>query len=231
MYSKLNFLGNIMKNKFMAHIFKSFSFTAIFLFLSCFPVSINPIYTNNSLISKDQLIGIWKRQEKEINSQEDSLTLIISKLDSSSYHVEIKSKDTLLKNGSYIGHLTELSGKLIVDLAPCDTYCKKDSNLERLLFLPTHTFILVEIRRNLLSIRLLNGDWLSYYLKKHPNSLEHFMYKNLPIIYSETKKVRNFFTSKIEDGIKIFEDACISFNKIEKIEDRPTKVKNIKRKK
>lgn len=173
-----------MKNQ--THPFWLAALTLSFLLTSCVP-SLNPLYTPETLVFREDLLGVWKEKPQDKESWN------FTKADEKSYNVTI-----IEANGGEIskleGRLVKLEDSLFLDLSPSDDGLKdKDLGAFYLASLiPGHLILKVKIGAKL-ELQTLDPDNLQKHLAASPNSLAHiFVQKDRLVITASTADLQKF---------------------------------------
>ena len=153
-----------MKNQ--THPFWLAALTLSFLLTSCVP-SLNPLYTPETLVFREDLLGVWKEKPQDKESWN------FAKADEQSYKVTI-----IEAGGGEIskleGRLVKLENSLFLDLSPSEDGLE-DKDLGaffKAALIPGHLILKVKIGSKL-ELQTLNPDALKEHLAASPDSLAH----------------------------------------------------------
>jgi hypothetical protein len=141
------------------------------LISSCAIFSIHPLYHSTDLLQKDTLLGLWLEEDNTKGSIQ-----FTSQDDNDLYKtIMIDDSDTAL----FEAGLLELDGQLYLDFFPsedCDFFgggdCTMLVNLSNN-YIPTHTFMKVDIVKNSLKITPFDGERLVQLFRQNRIRLAH----------------------------------------------------------
>ena len=128
----------------------------------CVPC-LHAIYTDRDLISDPALFGVWEGEHE--------MRWEFTKTDATTYRLVMVEKQ---EQGIFEARLVKLEGVLFLDLFPVqpDWPKKTDSKFYQNLWVPVHTFCVVDSITPKLRIRWMKDEWLKDYLKTHPGALQ-----------------------------------------------------------
>lgn len=153
------------------------------LFCACFPLSINPIYTDKDRVFVPQLLGRW--------SGEDSETIwAFSAHDPDSYRLELSGEEE--ETAVFTVHLARVEGTLLIDFLPGHPQKDEDEELEEMHLLRLHSFAVVEQLEPTLKMSFLRQDWLEKFLEENPQALGHMQRGDRLILTASTADVQKF---------------------------------------
>jgi hypothetical protein len=167
--------------------------TAIILFYlaalivgGCIP-SLHPLYTDETLIFEEKLIGKWTGGDNEIWQ--------FSKANEKEYELRIVKDE---KEGRFEAHLLELDGKMYLDLYPGENESMENMNdYYKLHLVAAHTFLWI----NLTEPNLQLNWFMQKLLEDDPNLLRHeTINKDQIILTASTEELQRFV---IENADKI----------------------------
>lgn len=164
-----------------------------FLLMGCV-LSLQPLYTDETLVFKEELIGTW--------SNEDHTWTFERERDNKRY--ELLYTDNKQNTGEFEATLVELDGLLFLDLFPEDLE-KGGAPYWKYHFMKGHSFLLVDELGPQLKMRLMNPKWLTSYLKKNPDEIAATIQEDRPILTASTETLQQFVPklakmSPVEDG-------------------------------
>lgn len=156
------------------------------LFSACVP-SLQPLYTAETTIFREELVGIWKEKPED---EDESWTF--TKGENNTYLLNIKDRKTSSK---FEVRLVKLGEHLFLDLFPSGETIN-DSPIDdfyKAALIPGHLILKVKLGAKL-EMRLLEPDKLATLLKAEPKSLAHtFIEKDRLIITATTADLQAFF--------------------------------------
>jgi len=128
----------------------------------CLPLSIHPLYTDDTLVFEEKLVGKWADGDEIWQFTQDS---------NNSYILRIVDEDG--KEGYFNAHLVKLENMLFMDIFPDGETLRDTQTFYAIHLLPMHTFIKVEQTDPNLVLRMMDVDKVSEILKSDPNLLKH----------------------------------------------------------
>ncbi len=147
----------------------------------CIP-SLHPLYTDETLIFDEALIGKWK-----INDKNDEQIWQFSKAGEKEYELRILQAG---KEGRFAAHLLELDGKTYLDLYPAENKTMENLNdTYKMHLIAAHTFLKVNIAGSNLKL-----NWfMNELLKDDPNQLRHEkVNKDQIVLTASTEELQRF---------------------------------------
>ncbi len=166
----------------------------------CLPLSIHPLYTDDTLVFEEKLLGKWADGDEIWQFTQDS---------NNSYILRIVDEDG--KEGYFNAHLVKLEDMLFMDIFPDGETLRDTQTFYAIHLLPMHTFIKVEQTDPNLVLRMMDLDKVSKILKSDPNLLKHELREgegddNAVILTAQTQDLQNFVV-EYEDTNSVFGDA------------------------
>ncbi len=160
------------------------------LLLGCIP-SIHPLFTPDDLTFDPDLVGTWKPEKSDE-------TMRFTKADETSYQMVYTDKEG--KTDTFRVHLTKINGHLFLDFSPDEAERLPHTRFYIAHLIPAHTFFLVhEISPKSLHFNMVNPEWLSDYLKEHPDALKHEWRDDESLVLTAaTKDLRDFFANHVK---------------------------------
>ena len=165
----------------------------------CIPVmSLHPLFTEETLVFEEKLLGTWVDDSNNIwefkdpNEQEKIYKLIFV--------------DNEGQKGSFDARLTKLENKLFLDVYPSEPpWDEEDPNkvewpFNTLFFMPVHTFIKINGIEPELKLQLTDDDELKKLLKENPNSIEHTSIEDKFVLTASTKELQAFVVKYADDS-------------------------------
>jgi hypothetical protein len=128
----------------------------------CLPLSIHPLYTDETLVFEETLVGKWADGDEIWQFTQDS---------NNSYKLRIVDEDG--KEGYFNAHLVKLEDMLFLDIFPDGETLRDTQTFYAIHLLPMHAFIKVEQTEPNLVLRMMDVDKVSEILKSDPNLLKH----------------------------------------------------------
>jgi hypothetical protein len=180
----------------------------------CLPVlSLHPLFTEENIVFEPKLLGRWvddpndpetawlfQRSEKSGEEYEKA------------YQLTFSDKDG--KKGIFTAFLVKMDSKLFLDIFPTQFPSGKDDfedmNLpfNSFLFVPAHTFVIVDSIEPKLKMRLTDDDDMNELLKETPDAIEHTLVDDRLILTASTSQLQSFIL-KYADGQRAFTNEVI----------------------
>ena len=165
----------------------------------CIPVmSLHPLFTEETLVFEDKLLGTWVDDSNNIwefkspNEQEKIYKLIFV--------------DNEGQKGLFDARLTKLENKLFLDVYPSEPpWDEEDPNkvewsFNTLFFMPVHTFIKINGIEPELKLQLTDDDELKKLLKENPNAVEHTSTEDKFVLTASTEELQAFVVKYADDS-------------------------------
>ena len=191
----------------------------------CIPVmSLHPLFTEETLVFEEKLLGTWVDDSNNIwefkdpNEQEKIYKLIFV--------------DNEGQKGSFDARLTKLENKLFLDVYPSEPpWDEEDPNkvewpFNTLFFMPVHTFIKINGIEPELKLQLTDDDELKKLLKENPNSIEHTSIEDKFVLTASTKELQAFVVKYADDSRVFTAEVVLSRKKTKSPQASPEKDPN-----
>jgi len=146
----------------------------------CCTPSLHPLYTDDDLVFKPELVGVWK----EMNDSEE-IAAIWEFIEQSSSDTDQETGAELLRQyyrlryiaedriGRFSAHLVNLEGALFLDLYPTDLDSYEMTDLYMGHMVPAHTFLYVKQIEPQIVMGYYDGEWLQQYVADNPQAIGH----------------------------------------------------------
>jgi hypothetical protein len=189
----------------------------------CVPVlSLQPLFTSQTLVFEEQLLGTWidDANDQDISWQfarlesgaAEKLPDELKGLSEKVYRLNLRDKED--RKGMFLAILVKLDGKLFLDVF-ADTFPSGEDNVENMelfynafLFVRAHTFIRVDMADAKLRLRLTNDDKLQTLLDAEPNAVSSVAADDRIILTASTPALQTFVT-KYADDERVFADEVV----------------------
>jgi hypothetical protein len=146
----------------------------------CVP-SLHPLFTENERIFDANLVGIWYTDSNETWE---------FKPGSKSYECIYVDKDG--KSGRFNAGLGKLQNNMFLDIFPSELKLT-ENDFYKIHFVPTHTFMRVNLTKDSLELRVMNPDGLDKLLKSEPNGIKHESSEGGGVVLTaSTKELQDF---------------------------------------
>jgi len=191
----------------------------------CIPVmSLHPLFTEETLVFEEKLLGTWVDDSNNIwefkdpNEQEKIYKLIFV--------------DNEGQKGSFDARLTKLENKLFLDVYPSEPpWDEEDPNkvewpFNTFFFMPVHTFIKINGIEPELKLQLTDDDELKKLLKENPNSIEHTSIEDKFVLTTSTKELQAFVVKYADDSRVFTAEVVLSRKKTKSPQASPEKDPN-----
>jgi len=170
----------------------------------CVVVTLQPLYTSDTLTFDPALIGAWQNTEKDT-------TYTFSDNGEGGYKLSItpqKGTTTL-----FAFHLVKLGDRLFADMYPDITGRESLDGYTWWNMAPVHNVFLIKSIRPTLRYKALSTEWLDEYLAANPQAIAHGRIdlgpddeKGLPALTADTPELQAFFL-KLADTPKAWNEA------------------------
>lgn len=151
------------------------------LLSGCVP-SLNAIYTDNDVVFKADVLGVWQ----QANSTEK---WEFRQRDAKSYRLVYTDRQG--HSGSFIAHLADVDGTLFLDLFP-EQIEDATPGFHRFHQVPIHSIYLVKETGSKVVLASIDYSWLDQYIKDHPADLASATFGSRRMITAPTEQVQQF---------------------------------------
>lgn len=176
---------------------------AILIFSACSVVSLHPLYTSDTLVMNEDILGSWTS---------GSETWEFSKQDANSYelvYTDLESSiNKTVTSSTFAAHLVKLGEDYYLDLLSnfdCDV-----TFLEAFSVIPAHLIMKLEFTEEALVLSTMSSDWLEELLAHNKLRIKHEVLDRGDedqswVITASTEELQKFIT-KYGDSPEAFED-------------------------
>lgn len=156
--------------------------------LGCWPVSIQPVYHENQLISFPGLDGVWR-------DSSDGTEIVLSAVDSLTYLMSVvEGEDAGEMATSYLTlRLARRNNVTFVDVDPSSD--KNEETAQPFLFwhaMSVHGFALTEVEKDRVALHWIDMDTLTALLKRSPREIAHLTDGDRMVLTAPTEQVQSF---------------------------------------
>jgi len=193
---------------------KKVAFYCIAILMSgCVPVvSLQPLFTTETVVYDPQLLGTWTGDGGDDMAWEfaalepaatDQLPDALKGVSPKAYRLNIHQKDSL--KGAFVAAMVKLQGQLYLDIFPDKLPSgNTDPEQEKLPFnafltLPAHTFIKIDLAENQLTMQLTEDEKLQTLLDVEPKAISSTSVDEKLILTASTKELQAFVTKYSND--------------------------------
>jgi hypothetical protein len=189
----------------------------------CVPVlSLQPLFTSQTLVFEEQLLGTWidDANDQDISWQfarlesgaAENLPDELEGLSEKVYRLNLRDQEDRL--GAFLAALVKLDGTLFLDVF-AGKFPSGEADVEDMalfynafLFVRAHTFIRVDVTEAKLTLRLTNDDKLQTLLDAEPNAVSSVAADDRIILTASTPALQAFVT-KYADDERVFPDTVV----------------------
>ena len=165
---------------------RTFCLLAMFL-AGCLP-SLHPLYNDETLIFKEELVGKWMGEDGDLWQ--------FTRAGEKEYELRIRDDEEEL--GRFSAHLIELEGLMFLDLFPDNEPLEDLSDFYKIHILPVHTFMKVNQINPNLQLRLVDYEKMEDILKNDPNVIKHETVDDRIVLTANTEELQDFVIKHIE---------------------------------
>jgi hypothetical protein len=159
--------------------------------------SLHPIYTDDTLTYDPAFLGTWVDQKDETRIE------IAASSDNEqpgaikSYRVVHTDKDA--KSARLLGHLAKVGDLLVADLTIAEENNLPDSDFAKAHLFPLHTFWVVRLEDQQLTIRAINHDWMQKFVAENPAAVAHYKSNDDVILTAPPEALQKFLVAHAKD--------------------------------
>jgi len=154
----------------------------------CIPFSVNPIYSENDIIYKPDLIGTWSEKDSDEK-------YIFTDINGRYYSLVIKNEGVI--EGIFIAQLVKLGQTMFLDLTPKFGTPYGDGFYNDH-FVILHSFFRVHQIDSTLTISMLNYGWLEKYLEQNPDEISFDKINGQIMLTAPTKDIQSFLLKHLD---------------------------------
>jgi hypothetical protein len=183
------------------------------LLAGCVPiVSLQPLFTKESITFDEKLLGVWIDSNEPGGSWEfarfetdaadrlpDDLKADAGRL----YRLNASNKEG--NKGSFVACLVKLENRLFLDVFP-DLFPSGEADVEKskllfnaFLFLRTHTFVRVDFVGDQLKLGLTDDEGFKKLAEAEPKAVAFMTADDRPVLTASTKDLQTFVTKYADD--------------------------------
>jgi hypothetical protein len=149
----------------------------VVLLTGCWMQSLHPIYTDDTVVFEESLVGNWTNGEGG--------DLRFDRHGAHAYHVTVDTEDVPIE---FEAHLTRIGGRLFLDVRPTSPSRFAEDK---------HWIFLLELRGERLLLSGPNVDWVKTMLQESPELVGHTLVGNDLILTDETAALRRFIAESL----------------------------------
>ena len=147
----------------------------------CLPLSIHPLYTDDTIVFEEKLVGKWADGDEIWQFSRDG---------EKAYKLRIVEDG---REGYFNAHLVQLENMLFLDIIPDDKTLKDVQPFYQLHLLRTHTFIRIEQTEPNLVMQMMGLDKVKEILRNDPNLLkDEFVEDDGLVLTAATQDLQKF---------------------------------------
>jgi hypothetical protein len=160
------------------------------LALGCVPISVHPIYNEQTEVVLPELTGKWLELggTEGINIESDTVA--------GGYVLTFMEEDSVVSVME--AHLTKIDGRLFMDLSPGDLPQELDDFFQEHV-IAVHSFYSLDLTDSTLRVNTFDESWLRDYLEESPAEIAHGLVDDRSLFTAPTEQVRQFITSHFDD--------------------------------
>jgi len=176
-------IGKVLKMKTKKSIF----FYAVLLLAGCLP-SLHPLYNDETLIFKEELVGKWMG--------DDGGFWQFTRAGEKEYELRIRDDEKEL--GRFSAHLLEIKGLMFLDLFPDSEPLEDLDDFYKIHILPVHTFMKVDRISPNLQLRMVDYEKIENLLENDPNVIKHEIVEDRIVLTASTEELQRFVIERVE---------------------------------
>jgi len=158
------------------------------LLSGCLTRSIHPIYSDDTLVFDERLIGSF---------EDDEGIWTFSRDGSDSYTAVHVDENGLV--GEFEAHLAEINDALILDLYPKEWPNEASEMLGNFL-IRVHWFFRVDAMDDALTLAAMDSDWLEDHLKAFPETIGYTVVDDTVVLTAETERLQAFVGAHVRNA-------------------------------
>lgn len=151
--------------------------------LGCIPLSIHPLYTDDVLVYRPELEGVWGEDESDGSWS-------FAPGGNKSYILTIREGDD--PPGILTAHLAELDGSLWLDMTVEDLGDAELPEFPAMHLLPLHSFWQVEVEEDVFRIRTFDPEWLEERFEKKRFWIDYEKWDDWFVFTAKPERLQRF---------------------------------------
>ena len=154
---------------------------------SCIP-SLHPLYSEDKLVFREEIIGEWKNSEE---------TWSFSKGDGKYYELVFSDKD---EQSEFKAHLVRLGDHYFFDFYNTKNRCTDDDGMAIAPMLATHSFAKVAFGQNDMKLYFFDIEWLEKLFEQRKIRIKHeVMEEDIIVLTAPTAELQEFVRKYAEE--------------------------------
>jgi hypothetical protein len=166
---------------------KTVFYLLVLLLAGCLP-SLHQLYTAETLIFDEGLVGKWRADE--------SSTWQFRQAGEKEYELRIYEAEEDL--GRFDAHLVKINGLMFLDLYPDSEFVKDLDDFYKLHLLAVHTFMKVDRIDPNLQLRIIDYDEVADILEDDPDAIKHEVVDERIVLTAKTGQLQEFVSAHVE---------------------------------
>lgn len=158
------------------------------LLSGCLTQSIHPIYSDDTLVFDERLIGSFA---------DDDGVWTFSRNGSDSYKAVHVDENGLV--AEFEAHLAEINDALILDLYPTE-WPDEASEMLGMFTVRVHWFFRVDAMDDALTLAAMDSDWVEDHLKAFPGTLAYTLVDDAVVLIAETERLQAFVGAHVRNA-------------------------------
>jgi len=158
----------------------------------CWTLSIDPLYTTNTLVLQDGLLGIWGDPEDSTSGTWTFLPVEEEK----AYRLVIEEPDK--PDGVFEVHLVRLGEYLFMDLFPEEP--ESDNEFYVAHVIPAHSIWKISLQGHVLVVDVLDPEWLKKNIGDGKIDLKHLERSGTIVLTAPTAELQEFVQEYAEEA-------------------------------
>lgn len=164
--------------------------------------SLSPIYTDADLVQDPAFNGRW------VAADDDATMDVRASEDGKGYSVVYREGEDA--SSKLTAHLTKIDDRLFADLTVADEAGIEGGDFAVAHVVPVHSFYLVRLDGDVLVMQTIDSDWLTEYLKQHPDAIPHQAgdgQHDAPLLTGSTEQVRTLLSTIMKDPASLTDES------------------------
>lgn len=169
---------------------KTFFVVSILLFTivtGCVP-SLNPLYHEDDLVFVPELIGTWEEGDNRWafeQKSEKSYLLTVTEQPSEYTHDTVTSS-------RFEAHLVKLGDYYFLDLLPDEDHFDGFTILSRIMMIPAHLFVKIELQDDMLRLNMLDPEWFEQLVGQDKSAISYQIANDQYLLTASTDELQAF---------------------------------------
>jgi len=170
---------------------------------SCTIFSLNPLYNEEDLLEKSEILGTWQ------DSEDDNIFISCEIYKDKKYifrYMEKMQEEGRIDSLSFEAGVVQIGNHYFLDLYPYyDDYSYDEDYFLLRNFIPTHSFVKMDLEDDSMVLYIFSYDRLKELFEQNRIRIRHQMFEDYIVITASTEELQKFI-QKYADDENVYDD-------------------------